>query len=54
MDLNCNKKSSVEDLDFDRKPKILIDQLLSISRDGKSFSDTEINDNIYAVITGVR
>ncbi|EAT42802.2 AAEL005700-PA [Aedes aegypti] len=52
MSLNCNKKTNEEELDFDRKPKILIDQLLSVNRDGKSFSDTEIEDNIYAVITG--
>lgn len=36
-----------------QKPKILIDQLLSVSPDGKAFSEVEVRDNIYAVITGV-
>ncbi|XP_039432978.1 cytochrome P450 4c21-like isoform X1 [Culex pipiens pallens] len=35
-----------------QKPKILIDQLLSVSPDGKAFSEVEVRDNIYAVITG--
>ncbi|XP_058449263.1 cytochrome P450 4C1-like [Malaya genurostris] len=38
--------------DDNHKPKPLIDQLLSSSQDGMAFSETEIIDNIYAVITG--
>lgn len=49
---NNNNNSNIES-DF-HKPKILIDQLLSVSQDGRTFSENEINDNIYAVITGVR
>lgn len=51
--LNCVNTSNGNEIDDDHKPKILIDQLLSTSEDGKSFNDTEIKDNIYAVITGV-
>ncbi|XP_062551683.1 cytochrome P450 4C1-like [Armigeres subalbatus] len=50
--LNCVNTSNGNEIDDDHKPKILIDQLLSTSEDGKSFNDTEIKDNIYAVITG--
>ncbi|XP_065080140.1 cytochrome P450 4c21-like [Ochlerotatus camptorhynchus] len=48
----CNNSKTIEEVDEDHKPKILIDKLLSVSQDGKNFSETEINDNIYAVITG--
>ncbi|XP_065094392.1 probable cytochrome P450 313a4 [Ochlerotatus camptorhynchus] len=34
------------------KPKILVDQLLSTSQDGKTFTQEQITDNVYAVITG--
>nr|XP_019560219.2 LOW QUALITY PROTEIN: probable cytochrome P450 313a4 [Aedes albopictus] len=34
------------------KPKILVDLLLSNSSDGKPFSQAQITDNAYAVITG--
>ncbi|XP_055633048.1 uncharacterized protein LOC129773462 [Toxorhynchites rutilus septentrionalis] len=50
LQLNDNNNGSI-DSDF-HKPKILIDQLLSVAEDGRTFSENEINDNIYAVITG--
>ncbi|XP_038113070.1 cytochrome P450 4c21 isoform X2 [Culex quinquefasciatus] len=34
------------------QPRIFVDELLKVSRDGKTFSETEITDNMYAVITG--
>ncbi|XP_055598738.1 probable cytochrome P450 313a4 [Uranotaenia lowii] len=48
--VNNNLEDSGEDLV--RKPKILVDQLLMGSSDGTPFSDQEITDNIYAVISG--
>ncbi|XP_058814983.1 probable cytochrome P450 313a4 [Topomyia yanbarensis] len=47
----CGDNNNNEDDDI-HKPRILIDQLLSVSQDGKTFSETEIIDNIYAVVTG--
>ncbi|XP_062551684.1 probable cytochrome P450 313a4 [Armigeres subalbatus] len=46
---NDDDKDAVEDC---YKPKILVDQLLTSSVDGKMFNQEQIIDNVYAVITG--
>ncbi|XP_055598739.1 probable cytochrome P450 313a4 [Uranotaenia lowii] len=41
-----------EGQEYFKKPKIFVDQLLMGSSDGKPFTDREIIDNLYAIITG--
>ncbi|XP_055546071.1 cytochrome P450 4c21-like [Wyeomyia smithii] len=50
--LDSDRQNNNSDTADNHKPKRLIDELLSVSEDGKTFSETQIIDNIYAVVTG--
>ncbi|KXJ69836.1 hypothetical protein RP20_CCG025630 [Aedes albopictus] len=57
LDLKKFLRNQSENSDADaeeeyNKPKILVDQLLGVSHDGRQFNDIQIRDNVYAVITG--
>ncbi|XP_055598207.1 cytochrome P450 4c21-like [Uranotaenia lowii] len=52
VSLAASSNNNERDAEEEHKPKILIDQLLGVSQDGRNFSDEEVMDNIYAVITG--
>ncbi|XP_021701726.1 probable cytochrome P450 313a4 [Aedes aegypti] len=47
-----NNNDEEENEADNHKPKILVDLLLSNSSDGKPFTESQITDNVYAVITG--
>ncbi|XP_019550968.3 cytochrome P450 4c21-like [Aedes albopictus] len=50
--LNQSENSDADAEEEYNKPKILVDQLLGVSHDGRQFNDIQIRDNVYAVITG--
>ncbi|EAT42800.1 AAEL005695-PA [Aedes aegypti] len=50
--LDHSKNTDVDTEEEYNKPKILVDQLLGVSHDGRQFNDIQIRDNVYAVITG--
>ncbi|XP_053692261.1 cytochrome P450 4c21-like [Sabethes cyaneus] len=50
--LDLDRQNNNNDNDEGHKLKCLIDELLSVSENGSTFSETQIVDNIYAVVTG--
>lgn len=52
--LKQGNNNLTENDDDNPKPKILVDQLLTTTNeDGKPYTNKQITDNIYAVMTGV-